>query len=57
MQVKRRMSGSVTLGRGGPEVNDLQATHCAPAVEFWRDESPFWECLRECGPKENLAEA
>jgi len=58
LQVKRRrMSGSVTLGRGGPEVNDLQAAHCAPAVEFWRDEPPFREWLRECGPKENLAEA
>src|SRR5437667_371854 len=39
------MSGSVTLGRGGPEVNDLQAAHCAPAVEFWRAEPPFRELL------------
>src|SRR5439155_13152418 len=34
------MSGSVTLRRGSPEVNDLQGAHCAPAVEFWRDEPP-----------------
>jgi len=45
------------FGSCGPEVNDLQAAHCAPAVEFWRDEPPFREWLRECGPKENLAEA
>ena len=51
------MSGSGSLGRGGPEVNDLQAAYCVAAMEFWRDESPFWECRRECGPKENLAEA
>ena len=51
------MSGSGSLGRGCPEVNDLQAAHCTAAVEFGRDERPFRECLRECGPKENLAEA
>jgi len=50
------MGGSVTLGRGCPEVNDLQPAHCTAAVEFWRDESPFWDCLRECDPKENFAE-
>jgi hypothetical protein len=51
------MTGSVTLGRGYPEVNDLRAAQCATTVEFWRDETSFREYLGECGPKENLAEA